>query len=110
MAGHKRGAVHRYADFNLDALLSLATRLRGRSCTCDVSKEPEFGCHNFVISLFFDDGIEWIFRAPQETSEAFSKEMCHKIIESEAATLKYLGAHSSIPVPEIYSYTYDEQA
>jgi hypothetical protein len=109
MAGSWKGPVHGYGDFNLDALLALASRLGGGPCTCDTSKTPALGCHNFVIFLSFEDGTEWAFRAPQERTAGLLKETWVKIIESEAATMKYLRAHSSVPVPEVYSYRYEKQ-
>ncbi|UNI19485.1 hypothetical protein JDV02_005667 [Purpureocillium takamizusanense] len=98
--------IFRYANFNLDALLALAEKLRCRPCTCDVSKPPKFGSLNWVIFVSFDDGIDWVFRAPRTgLSAIMTKESVSKMLVSEASTLKYLRAHSSIPVPEVYSYS-----
>ena len=97
--------IFRYATFNLKALLDLAQKLRGRPCTCDVSKLPKFGSLNWVIFVSFDDGIEWVFRSPRTgLSAILTDESASKMLISEASTLKYIRAHSSIPVPEVYSY------
>lgn len=53
-----------HADFNLKHLLQLSEQLRGQPRTCDVSQTPPEGALNWVIFLKFDDGIEWVFRAP----------------------------------------------
>ncbi|KAF4462691.1 kinase-like domain [Fusarium albosuccineum] len=102
----KRERIYRYAKFNLDALLALGEKLRGRPCTCDTTKPPKFGSLNWVVFLLFDDGIEWVFRSPRTgLSAILTDESASKMLVSEASTLKYLRAHSSIPVPEVYSYS-----
>lgn len=97
--------IFAYAKFNLDALLSLATRLRGRSCSADPSIRPKTGSLNWVIFITFDDGIEWAFRSPRNGPSAIlTEESASKLLASEASTLKYLRANSSVPVPEVYSF------
>ncbi|KAG9255772.1 kinase-like domain-containing protein [Emericellopsis atlantica] len=100
-----RERIFAFAKFNLDALLSLATQLRGsRPCTTDVSKRPKTGSLNWVIFITFDHEIEWVFRSPRR-SMSIKTESHYKMIISEACTLKYLGKHSSAPVPEVYSFS-----
>lgn len=100
-----RDRIFYFAHFNLEALLSLSERLRGRKCTCDVTKMPKCGSLNWVVFVTFDDGIEWVFRCPMASRNHFySDETSSKIVSSEASTLMYLKAHTSIPVPEVYSY------
>ncbi|KAF4458555.1 RNase H domain containing [Fusarium albosuccineum] len=101
----RRERIVAFAKFNLDALLSLATQLRGgRPCTTDVSKRPKAGSLNWVILITFDDGIEWVFRSPRRSMSIKTKSH-YKMTISEASTLKYLGKHSSVPVPEVYSFS-----
>lgn len=95
--------IYYFADFNLDALLSLAEGRRGQPCTCDVSQMPKTGSLNWVVFIQFHDGVEWVFRAPM-LHGFYSIETASKIVVSEASTLMYLKAHTSIPVPEVYSY------
>jgi hypothetical protein len=60
---------------------------------------------NWVIFVPFDDGIDWVFRSPElEATYMMSEESACKMLVSDAATLRYLRAHSSIPVPEVYAY------
>ncbi|KAK0621130.1 hypothetical protein B0T17DRAFT_591075 [Bombardia bombarda] len=100
--------IYYYADFDLEALLSLAKQCRGRPCTCDASQKPKSGSLNWVIFICFDDGIEWVFRSPTNGIHGFySDETASKIIVSEACTLMYLKTHTSIPVPEVYSGSSD---
>lgn len=97
-------SIFRWSKFNLEALLSLATKLRGRPCTCDESKAPKTGSLNWVIFITFDDGVQWVFRSPRYDALMFSDETASKMLISEVSTLKYLKAHCSIPVLEVYSY------
>ncbi|KAI3316650.1 kinase-like domain-containing protein [Xylariaceae sp. AK1471] len=104
MSANRQDSIFNFAKFNVDALLALAGELRGQSCTCDVSKAPKSGSLNWVIFVSFDDGIDWVFRSPC-TSAVFTDESASKMLVSEAATMKYLRAHCSVPVPEVYSYS-----
>jgi hypothetical protein len=97
--------IFSYEKFNLDALISLSSVLRGRPCTCDVSKTPKTGSLNWVVFVCFDDGIEWVFRSLRSGDNAIlSDESASKMLVSEASTLKYLKAYSMVPVPEVYSF------
>ena len=99
--------VFRYSDFNLDALLALASRLRKQACSCDTSKPPLAGSLNWVIFVAFEDGVEWVFRSPHSGARSFlSHEYTCRLLSSEVATLRYLRAHSAIPVPEVFAYRY----
>jgi hypothetical protein len=99
--------VFRYSHFDLDALLLLAGTLRKQACSCDNSKPPLAGSLNWVIFVSFEDGVEWVFRSPHSGQRAFlSGEYTCRLLSSEVATLKYLKAHSAIPVPEVFAYRY----
>ncbi|EXL65931.1 hypothetical protein FOPG_17868 [Fusarium oxysporum f. sp. conglutinans race 2 54008] len=98
--------IYYFAKFNLPALLSLSEQRRGQPCSCDVSQMPKSGSLNWVIFLSFEDGTEWVFRSPKSGLDCFySDETASKILISEASTLLYLKAHTSIPVPEVYAYS-----
>ncbi|GAB1311527.1 hypothetical protein MFIFM68171_01737 [Madurella fahalii] len=98
--------VFRYTQFDLDALLALASRLRRHPCSCDISKPPLAGSLNWVVFVSFDDGISWAFRSPHSGRRAFLGEACtSRMIASEVATLRYIGTHTSIPVPEVFAYS-----
>jgi hypothetical protein len=53
--------VFRNSEFNVNALLALASKLRQQPCTCDTSKRPLTGSLNWVIFVVFEDGVEWAF-------------------------------------------------
>ncbi|KAF5588710.1 altered inheritance of mitochondria [Fusarium pseudoanthophilum] len=97
--------VFRWVKFNLQALLELAEKLRGRSCTCDETKAPKSGSLNWAIFITFDDGVEWVLRSPRYDTHMFSDETASKTLISEASTLRYLETHCQIPVPKVYSYS-----
>ncbi|KAF5625510.1 altered inheritance of mitochondria [Fusarium sp. NRRL 25303] len=96
-----RPRIFRWAKFNLEALLLLAEKLRGRSCTCDESQVPKSGSLNWVIFITFDDGVQWVFRSPRYDTHMFSDETASKILISEAI-YSYSGTHENdIGVPYI---------
>ncbi|KAF5720570.1 RNase H domain-containing protein [Fusarium globosum] len=104
----KRPKVFAFTKFDLDALISLATRLRGRSCTVDTSIRPLAGSTHCAIFIAFEDGVEWVFRSPRSgLSAIIAEESASKLLISEAVTLKYLRALGSIPVPEVFSFSGD---
>ncbi|KAI1064025.1 hypothetical protein LB506_005725 [Fusarium annulatum] len=98
--------IYYFTKFNLPALLSLAEQRRGQPCTCDITQMPKCGSLNWVIFLCFQDGVEWVFRSPKSDSDSFySVDTASKILVSEASTLLYLQANTSIPVPQVFSYS-----
>lgn len=100
--------VFRFATFDVDALCHLASRLRDDlPCTCNLDQSPAKGSFNWVIFLAFEDGVEWVLRSPYidpNIQTLIPEDICAKLLESEVATLKYIGLHTDIPVPTVYSY------
>ena len=95
------------AKFNLDALLTLARGTRGQACTCDVSAAPKTGSMNWAILVSFDDGLDWVFRSPRGGHHAIvSDDSAQKMLLSEVVTLKFLRKHTSVPVPEVFSFRF----
>ncbi|KAF5550716.1 kinase-like domain-containing protein [Fusarium mexicanum] len=98
--------IYYFATFNLQALLSLAEQRRGQPCTCDITQMPKCGSLNWVIFICFPDGVEWAFRSPKSGVDSlYSDETASRILVSEASTLLYLKANTSIPVPQVFSYS-----
>lgn len=104
--------VFRFATFDVDALCQLASRLRdGVLCTCDLDQSPAKGSFNWAIFVAFEDGVEWVLRSPYSDPDIPSlipADVCAKLLESEVATLKYIGLHTDIPVPTVFSYRYGD--
>lgn len=95
--------------FSLEALLTLASSLRNRPCTCDMSKPPMSGSMNWAIIVTFDDGVDWILRSPHSGIRAVIDETyACKMLASEAATIRYIRSHTSVPVPEVFAFRYDD--
>ncbi|KAF4437242.1 RNase H domain containing [Fusarium acutatum] len=102
---YKRPKVFAYVHFDIDALISLASKLRGKSCTVDMSMRPKAGSTHWVIFIIFEDGVEWVFRSPRSgLSAIIADESASKLLTSEASTLKYLRNLGSMPVPEVFSF------
>ncbi|KAJ5584205.1 Aminoglycoside phosphotransferase [Penicillium hispanicum] len=96
--------VFNYADFDIQALCRQASVLRqGIPCVCDSDQRPASGSFNWAVFVTFEDKVRWVFRSPHPRT-FMPMEMGIKLLASEAATLRYLRAHSDIPVPEVYDY------
>ncbi|PNP85942.1 hypothetical protein FNYG_00998 [Fusarium nygamai] len=70
----KRPRVFAYATFDLDALISFASKLRGQSCSIDTLARPRAGSTHWVIFITFEDGVEWVFRSPRSGLSAIVTE------------------------------------
>ncbi|KAL8796595.1 MAG: hypothetical protein Q9182_007325 [Xanthomendoza sp. 2 TL-2023] len=98
-------SIFRYAKFDPLALCHIASRLRGgQSCYCDLTQTPKTGSFNWAVFLLFADGVEWVLRSPRKGDGVVSDDTNLLLLASEAATLKYIKRHSTIPVPEVFSY------
>ncbi|RAH40489.1 uncharacterized protein BO95DRAFT_457352 [Aspergillus brunneoviolaceus CBS 621.78] len=97
--------VFTYSKFNLEALCRRASALRhgGVPCVCTPDRRPASGSFNWAIFIVFTDRIRWVLRSPHPRP-FMPLEMAMKLLASEAATLRYLRAHSDIPVPIVYDY------
>ncbi|KAJ5987968.1 hypothetical protein N7481_003178 [Penicillium waksmanii] len=96
--------VFLYRNFDLQALCRRASALRqGIPCACDPEQHPASGSFNWAVFISFEDGVQWVVRVPHLRS-FMPDEQAEKLLASEAATLRYLKAHSDIPVPEVYDY------
>ena len=97
--------IFRYAKFSVSALCRLASQLHeGQACICDTSQTPACGSFNWAIFLSFVDGVEWVFRSPRDDGAIESDKVNSLLLASEAATLKFIKANSTIPVPEVFAY------
>ena len=102
---HETLSIFKYAKFSVPALCRLASRLHGgRTCICDTSQVPACGSFNWTILVSFVDGVEWVLRSPRDDGALQSDGTNFLLLASEAATLKYIKSHSTIPVPEVVAY------
>lgn len=82
-------------------------RLRSnKPSTCDETQNPLTGAFNWVITVVFEDGVEWLFRSPRHQGMVMMRErVVSGLVASEAATVKYLRWNNSgVPVPEVVDY------
>lgn len=101
----ERANIFQYAEFDIDALCLLASSLReGQQCSCDPGQIPKSGSFNWVVKILFDDGVEWVLRCPRQDYGYLSEDTSALLLASEAATLRYIKANSTIPVPEVLAY------
>jgi hypothetical protein len=99
---------------DLNALSKHASSLRG-GITCTIYVPPwdkddrsslvfYLGEETLDLNITFEDGVEWIFCARRTFSEftpsTASRNSC---LKSEYMTMKYLRAHTQVPVPEVYA-------
>lgn len=96
--------IFKYATFNVSTFCRLVSKLRGQSCICDTSQVPACGSFNWTILVSFLDGVEWVLRSPRDDGAITSDDTNLLLLASEAATLKYIKANSTIPVPEVLAY------
>jgi hypothetical protein len=84
---------------NVPALLPLAVEARGCTGICSFV-DWQMGSLNFAITIQFDDGVEWIIKAPLETNETSLHRM-----GSEVATLLFLRELDGVPAPKMHAYS-----
>ncbi|KAF8816734.1 hypothetical protein BYT27DRAFT_7237737 [Phlegmacium glaucopus] len=60
------------------------------------------GGFNVLFEIVFADGITWLARCPL-TYNCSSEDASDILMQSYAATLKYIKLHTSIPVPEVFA-------
>ncbi|KAL9038615.1 MAG: hypothetical protein Q9180_003025 [Flavoplaca navasiana] len=96
--------VFRYAEFDVNALCELASNLRGgQDCHCNPCQVPKCGSFNWAVRLSFTDGLEWLLRSPLQGYGYLSEYTSGLLLASEAATLRYIRAYSTVPVPEVFA-------
>ncbi|KAL8646385.1 MAG: hypothetical protein Q9226_006877 [Calogaya cf. arnoldii] len=82
-----RADIFQYAEFDVNALF------------------PKCGSFNWAVRLEFTDGVGWLLRSPQQGYGHLSEDTSGLLLASEAATLRYIKAHSTIPVPDVFAYS-----
>ena len=107
------------ASLNFFILCSRATRIRkdyeGDDVPCYIDTERyQSGWFNVVFEIVFDDGVVWIARVqlpPTRTDAIKGAEddsARKEIMKSEVVTMRYVKAHTTIPVPEVYDFNTED--
>ena len=86
---HGESAIHS----SLDEFLKM---------TCKISHKPLGGLENLVFSITFSDGVIWIARIPGHGTEDRFNHLDTEKMESEYQTMRYIRAHTTIPIPEVF--------
>ena len=84
--------------------LQIASELREGQHACRFGERTS-GSYNVVFFIIFDDGIEWVVKAPRGNLKADEE---HIFLASEYATLRFLHEEiRTIPAPKIHGYCLD---
>jgi hypothetical protein len=95
--------INYFARIPFHTVLQLACSVRGSGHTC-LFGETWVGGFNVAVTLRFDNGVEWIFKAPKDiTNETKNR------LNSEVATLKFLAEIGGLPVPLMHDYSTSPQ-
>ncbi|KAH8425311.1 uncharacterized protein LDX57_003068 [Aspergillus melleus] len=94
----KRRLEERYAEFDVEALKTVAASSVGRDAVLQIKKLAEGG-FNRVFVLTMSDGFEVIAKTPYPVTVPTKL-----ATESEVATLDFLRTRG-IPVPQVYAYS-----
>ncbi|KAJ7041660.1 kinase-like domain-containing protein [Mycena alexandri] len=90
-----------FQSFNLEALAKRAGSVMGKESTSIFPIAQ--GGYNSVFAVTFGDGTDVLVRIAGSCRHApLSDELAKLVFDSEIATLKYLQANTSIPIPEVY--------
>jgi Phosphotransferase enzyme family len=89
----------------VDELLVLAATARGGSFTCTFG-ERDSGLYNIVLTICFDDGVEWVTKMPKSTTTNKDNEY----LKSEYATLLFLqDLGTPVPVAHPHGYCFNRK-
>ncbi|KAK3332870.1 hypothetical protein B0T19DRAFT_354543 [Cercophora scortea] len=106
---HERATTF-LAAVKWDALTSISSGLRN-GIPCKFGDKFSIGHFNMVRRIVFTDGISWVARVrlPQLKAVFGDREMLDVVstFKVEIASMKFLKAKTSIPVPEVHSYSVD---
>lgn len=96
-------------DITDDQLVALGSRIREFVSKVKTSGDGRLvealsGSYNLVRILQLDDGTKMVIRIPRIGQSGDLQQPAKAALESQVCTLKYIKAHTSIPVPEIFHY------
>jgi hypothetical protein len=86
---------------NFNSLCDVASTLRGKQCTIDKNK-CAYGGVNIVYQVDFDECEFWIARV-RRSYPHYPSDGEDKALESEVATMRFIQANTTIPLPTVYS-------
>lgn len=99
------------ASIRLDILAEYASNIRkslaqhsGSFKAAEVGS-PMFGSYHVLYPLEFDDGVHWLLKVPINGTRDRFCEMDARSIRSEALTMRYLQKRTTIPIPDVFSFS-----
>ncbi|KAH6624160.1 hypothetical protein B0J18DRAFT_409649 [Chaetomium sp. MPI-SDFR-AT-0129] len=106
---HERATTF-LAAVKWDVVASISSSLRN-GISCKFAENFSIGHFNMVRRIVFADGVSWVARVrlPQLKAVFGDREALEvaSILRVEVASMKFLKAKTSIPVPEVHSYSVD---
>lgn len=98
-------SIFKYANFNVQALCKLASKLReGQTCSCDQAQTSASGDFNWTILIFFADNVQWVLRSSRRDEKLKCDNIKQTLLASEVATMRYIKANSHVPVLEVFAH------
>ncbi|KAI7972795.1 hypothetical protein EIK77_003941 [Talaromyces pinophilus] len=64
-----------------------------------------FGSYHVLYPLEFDDGVRWLFKIPINGTRDKFCDLDGRSIRSEALTMRYLQKRTTIPIPDVFSFS-----
>ncbi|KAH7175799.1 hypothetical protein EDB81DRAFT_771123 [Dactylonectria macrodidyma] len=107
-----RAKVEREIDqfvesIDTDAVCRIASSYHG-GVPCKTFGAPKHGCFNICISVVFDTSPpeKWVVRIALPALDAWIDER----IETQLATMKYVSAKTTIPVPRVHGWSFTDDS
>lgn len=92
----------KFANVKRDQILIVASELRS-GLPCILSPRFTDGSFHAIFEIIFEDGVIWICRVRHSDPEE-SLTFLTLSIESTLAGMQYIRQHTTLPVPQIYSF------
>ena len=93
---------HYSVEIPLEKFVKIGKTLRGNEFECSMTQK-RVGGMNVALTLQFEDGVEWIAKAPKLVTEATMGRL-----KSEVATMKFLATFGNLPVPHLHDFSLTE--
>ena len=73
--------------------------------SCQVALPPMSGSFNLLYRLDFSDHVSWVLRIPRSNKAGQYGRPQTRFIECEVGVMCLLRRHTSIPIPQVFSYS-----
>ncbi|KAJ7176650.1 hypothetical protein C8R46DRAFT_1029955 [Mycena filopes] len=92
-----------FQSFDVEALGARAASVMGKQLGGPLV-QIAYGGYNSILAVTFTDGTDVLVRmaGSYHIKKPLSDELATRVFESEVATVKYLAANTSLPIPKIY--------